>query len=370
MKYQIDSQFEIPHNPEVDDKTRLDLIESGYAEVKTQARNLGKSVARITAISEEYHDKLQKLMTTQNYRRFREFMAKEKESIAELLFPRREPRISDQELISLREERNERAQNYLNKLDVELERLKALNKEAQHRMARIMRPVTPKRNGKPVQILFPSEVPKQIRQEKTNPWKMIMPPYQGWAWWYFGFTKGFSFTPTLFLNSKAGFIGNSNYLHDSDAGDLDKAIIKYETQIGMWYKMPSAGIIEVYIKAQPSWNEHYCTLYDEWGWSSSRVTQRNYISLQVGTGGRKFAQSSDWWEHGYTKGSWVRHYLKNGKDYWFHLFSTDAYAKGTWQWVKVGTRNYNHANANDVEVYSKVDFRWFINKVYLRSTGG
>jgi hypothetical protein len=370
MAYLIDSKFdEIPAHPEVSEETHLTVIDQMLARERIDLKQSRARLAKARAIEKAYRTKLGRILKGSAYKKFRDFMAKEQAAMDKLMFPPKGPQMSEKEKKRLEEERNKKAWNYLKSIGADPGKLRALNLETEKSMAKLMKVAGPTRRGKPVQVLLPSEVPAAIRTGKTNPWTIETPGYDWGGWWYKGWVRGFAFIPTVFLNRHAGYIGNSNYLKDSSASDWDDACVDFETSIGMWYKMPSAGIIEVYVEAQPSWNQHYCSLYNEWGWSDSAVYQYHYITLQVGSGSRAHSRASYWWENGYASGHWDNRYLTNGATYWFHLYSTGAYAKGAWVFPSIGVLTHHFCFANDVSVYSEMDFRWFIKRVFLRSTG-
>jgi hypothetical protein len=365
--FTTDSQQFIPPKPEVPDTARLAVLGDLRAGQKKELGDLSKKFSKIEAIEKDHQARLQKLFVRPGYPAFRKTLASFQEKLMDQVFPA-ERHVSDKEMAKLLVERNRKAQEYLEKNGIKLGELRELNKKTRESIARIAKPPIDMHDGKPVHILKPEEVPVSIRTGKTNPWTIKTPPYDGWSWHYSGYLKGFSFIPTLFLNHSAGYIGSIDYLKDSSAGDFDYGYVSYDSQVSMWYKMPSAGILEVYVEAEPTFNLHYCSLYDEWGWSDSSVYQQNYITLQVNGGTIRTSWSSYWYEHGYTDGHWSNSYLQNGIPYWFHLYSTGAYAKDAWVLVKIGTRNWNDCFANDVSTYSEVDFRWFLKRVFIRVT--
>ena len=62
-----------------------------------------------------------------------------------------------------------------------------------------------------------------------------------------------------------------------------------------------------------------------------------------------------------------RESLTRGQHYFARLFSAGPVPGGQTVVVTVGTRSFDIAAANDVEVHSKSDFRWFINSVEVRT---
>ena len=109
------------------------------------------------------------------------------------------------------------------------------------------------------------------------------------------------------------------------------------------------------------------------GWSSSRVDQNDYLTLKAdGPTSDEWRKSRMSWftEVGYTDGYWDNHYLTDGGTYWAHLFTDTAFSAGSWVWVQVGTWTNQYTFANDVSVTSEASFKWYINSVWVESTGG
>jgi len=75
------------------------------------------------------------------------------------------------------------------------------------------------------------------------------------------------------------------------------------------------------------------------------------------------------YEENYTDGSWNVQYLTTGGTYWAHLYSDLSYEEDEWVWISIGTRQFNYVHVDDVSAKSEFDTRWFIEKVYVESTG-
>jgi hypothetical protein len=271
----------------------------------------------------------------------------------------------------VRAERREASRALLTEMRINVAELKKVSEASRRRLIELVPPF-PEREGRPVELVRPNDVPRAIRERKTNPWTIVTPPYAGWAWSYAGYLGGFSSSKARFLSASSGQVGSSNGLSDGSAGDFDIGEMEYNTSIGFWYRMPSAGLIEVWVEAQCSAAHHHVTLYDEVGWSDSFCLQRDYLTLK--TSGSVPDQQKEsrmsWFDvDGYTSGNWDQHYLTDGNTYWAHLFSAAAYPANENVYVRVGTRTYNKCFANDVSTYSTADFRWFIKSVSVESTG-
>jgi hypothetical protein len=366
--------FKIPERPDVPpDIHRAILIELVSAQ-HAELTRIEEQARKIEAITKECREGIQSLVGSENYERLRRYVDVEKQDWAAQLFPPRGPEMSTDDLGRLRRERREKSLGYLQELGVEGDDLRRLSRQAIERL-RAFDPPRPTRDGKPVEVILPSGVPEDIRTHKTNPWTVVGPPY-GWSWWYNGYNAGFSFIPTLHLNADVGFAGNNNRLDDSDASDNDIGYMEYSTAVSFWYQMPTPGLVEVWIEARSEWGHHHASLFDEFGWSDSLVNQHDYLTLKATVGGSaselQRAEMSWFQEDGNTEGYWDNHYLTDGATYWANIVSDPniIIPAGSWVLVEVGVLNWNSTYANDVAVYSTLDFAWNIKHVSVHSTGG
>jgi hypothetical protein len=63
-----------------------------------------------------------------------------------------------------------------------------------------------------------------------------------------------------------------------------------------------------------------------------------------------------------------RENLTRGQHYFAQLFSAGPVPAGQSVVVTVGTRTFDIARANDMELHSRSNFQWFINSVEVRIT--
>lgn len=372
METIYNSQSEVASHTEVPFEARHAVIEQMKASEQADIKQTGEQASTAIQIRQEHREQIQKIMGADKYEQLRAYIAEQKQNQAKSMLPPHGPDMSIEELAKLDEKRKKEALTYIRELGVNVNQLKALGEQTRKRLADLV-PPAPTEQGKPVILVLPDDVPSDIRAGKANPWTIVHPPYPGWAWSYNGWLSGFSFSPALFLNQTTGLVGNSDYLSDSDASDADVGYIEYLASVGFWYQMPSTGLVEVWIEGQSGSSHHHLSLWDEWGWSDSSTYQRNYLTLKAtgsSTSELRRSQMSWFYETGYTDGYWDNHYLTDGNIYWAHLFSDISFAAGSWVYVEVGMRNWNYCYANDVEVYSDVNFKWFIKSVWVESTGG
>jgi hypothetical protein len=207
-----------------------------------------------------------------------------------------------------------------------------------------------------------------------NPWTTYGPPYPGWAWscawgksdepWYPDFAR--------YLDAAAGQLGTYTHTHVDGADDSDYAYVDYRTAMRFWYRMPTAGMLEIWMKMQDIQTSYSGWLNDEWGWSDSACDQESYATLRMITPGPGVFRKGtilDYRRTG-TTASWGGDVAAPGVERWAHLFSADAYPAGTWCLVEVGTQEWNNFWTNDVSIHSAMTMRWFLKNVYVRSTGG
>ncbi|GAB4365151.1 MAG: hypothetical protein Kow00121_01480 [Elainellaceae cyanobacterium] len=375
MKIDHNSQFQVAAC-DIPYKTRQAVIENRTSDELADVKSFNETLSQIEVIRADQTEKLRSLLGDEKYAELRAYIAAEKREKARALLPPHGPQMSREDLQKLQAHKYEKSLLFLHKLGVELSDLKALNKVNSNAQNQLI-PPAPERDGKPVGLIPPNEVPEEIRHDSkvaiapaTAAWTAYRPPFPGWAWSYSWSSSGFGINFDRFLDTAAGLVGSWTYLTDGDASDGDVAWLGYNSSIGFWYQMPSAGLLDVWIEVQPALDRHYLSLSDEWGWSDSSVAQRNYLTLKGTAGtassGISLAEMSWFTESGYTDGYWDVQYLTSGSTYWAHLYSDIAFAAGQWVYVEVGNRNWNYCFANDVSEYSFTDFRWYIKSVWVR----
>jgi hypothetical protein len=202
-------------------------------------------------------------------------------------------------------------------------------------------------------------------------WFLFRPPF-------FGFL--FSFVPVasnnflvdrlLFLEPSVGLVGNESTMDCNDAGNFDYASATAEAQIAFGFEAPATGLVEVLVDAQSTIDTHYLEIEDEFGFSSAWCNQNNYLMMNVlhpNVPEPSLSLMSNLFEE--TDGDDLyanRENLTRGQHYFAHLFSSGPVPAGQSVVVTVGTRTFDIANANDMELHSRTNFQWFINSVEVR----
>lgn len=202
-------------------------------------------------------------------------------------------------------------------------------------------------------------------------WFLFTPPFFGFL---FSFapqaTGNFHVDRQLFLSPPAGLVGNEATMDCDDGGDWNVASATAESQIAVPFVPPTAGIVEVLVDAQSSMAKHDIDIEDEFGFSDAWTYQNNYLMMNVlhpnvaepslslmSNAGVK-TDGDDASTHQET--------LIRGQHYFAHLFSAGPVPAGQTVVVTVGTRSFDIAQANDMNVHSKSNFQWFINSVEVR----
>jgi hypothetical protein len=366
MSFKVDSGFSYENQPGMPDAEVLALLQRVEREKATRAAALGKSVSSLRDLEVRYRTAFNAVVSLEKQAAMHEFVEEEKKRFDSRMFAGVEKPLSNSDIARALADRSAKTLQFMQRHGIDAGALGKVQADFRKAFAHVFKPEVPVRDGRPIRVMLPGEIPAAVREGKLNPWAERRAPCDSSAWWYNGWLDGFGFTPTLHLNGAAGYIGNGSYLHDGDAGDFDWACVDFETRVGWWYQMPAAGMLEVWVELQPAECLHQLSLYNEWGWSDSYVSQYSYATFRVsgGTSGSSTA-SYHWWD-GYTSGYWALRHLSPGSSYWFHFFSKEAYAKNAWVIPEVGMLNHHYTYANDVSVYSNMDFRYHVKKMYVR----
>jgi hypothetical protein len=202
-------------------------------------------------------------------------------------------------------------------------------------------------------------------------WFLFRPPFFGFL---FSFahqaTSHFRVDRQLFLSPPAGLVGNEATMDCDDAGDFDAASATAESQIAFGFVAPTAGLVEVLIDAQSSIGTHDLDIEDEFGFSNAWTNQNNFLMMNVlhpNVSEPSLSLMSN--SYAETDGDDLnvhRENLTRGQHYFAQLFSSGPVPAGQSVVVTVGTRTFDIARANDMELHSRSNFQWFINSVEVR----
>lgn len=300
------------------------------------------------------------------YQSFRNFLAKERLAFRKQMEPPSGPALSRGELADLREALTQKTDDYLKKRGVDMARFKQINIRFREEFQKHDEP-DEMRQQHVVQLVKREDVPKELLAKSTNSWSFKKPPFPGWAWSFSYWTVD-NFSANYFrqIEQNTGrLLNQASLINLFDQGDDDEGKIEHVTEIGFWHRKVSAGPIEVWIESEAEEVRHFVSLWNVSGWSDSYVSQKNYLTLRIGSP-RHMSKMSWFWEDGYTDGWWNNCYLIGGETYWAHLVTAQSFAANEWVFVFVGQKNWNYASANDVEVNSAMNTIWKIKSVQIR----
>ena len=202
-------------------------------------------------------------------------------------------------------------------------------------------------------------------------WFLFRPPFFGFL---FRFapqaSSNFVVDRLLYLDPSAGLVGQETTMDCGSADDIDYASATAEAQIAFAFVPPTAGVVEVLINAQSTFATHDLRMEDEWGWSNSWTHQHNYLMMNVlhpnvpePSLSLMTEFQADWDGDDAT---FHQENLIRGGHYYSHLFSSGPVPAGQSVMISAGTRTFDIAYSNDVEVHSKSNVQWFINSVEVR----
>ncbi len=202
-------------------------------------------------------------------------------------------------------------------------------------------------------------------------WFLFRPPFFGFLFRFIPqASDNFWVDRLLFLDPSSGLVGNEATMDCGDAGDFDYASATAEAQIAFGFEAPTTGLVEVLIDAQSTIGTHDVRMDDEYGWSNAWANQNNFLMMNVlhpnVTEPSLALMSNSYAETDGDDLNVHRENLTRGQHYFAQLFSSGPVPGGQSVVVTVGTRTFDIARANDMELHSRTNFQWFINSVEVR----
>jgi hypothetical protein len=154
------------------------------------------------------------------------------------------------------------------------------------------------------------------------------------------------------------------------ADDSDYTYTGAFSELQFWFRMPNAGMVEVWLYLQAIDTAYGGCLDDEWGFSDANIqqTSRPYLSIISPYGDTRYSTLLDY-RRGEDEGCWGRIIATGGQYRYAHLFSLNSYAAGQWVLCGVGINDYNYVWVNDMSFNTYLTSRWFLRDVAVRSTG-
>jgi hypothetical protein len=218
-------------------------------------------------------------------------------------------------------------------------------------------------------LTMPSDDAAEEPRPTSNPWKWYLPPYEGqWSniLWFSG-TAG-SRWKDVNAWTTSGEIRLLSIQELFGAGDADASHIEAMTEIGFWFKMPAAGLVEVWAYLQDINTDYTGQLWDESGCSEADVQQLARIYIWTSNSVERYITHVDF-KRGEQEGAWADYYTSPGSINPKHFFSNQAYAAGEWVYVAIGLQDSNYFWLNDMACKSVMVSQWFVKATAVRSTG-
>lgn len=207
----------------------------------------------------------------------------------------------------------------------------------------------------------------------SNPWTWYNPPYAGhWSDWWWERTRGSSWANSS-ANRVTGEIDCWSGLSLGGADDNDYSWANSRSEVRFWFRMPAAGMLEVWGYFQAIQAEFSGCLSDEWGISNASIQQlsRPYLRIISPAGAAwRYGLLLDY-RRGESEGCWSGKINgANPGDFRYpHLFSTLSYSAGQWVLAAIGVHDYNYLWVNDMSCSANLYSRWFVKNIAVRSTG-
>ncbi len=217
------------------------------------------------------------------------------------------------------------------------------------------------------------DVPLAIRREKTNPWFIKGPPFDGWFWTYDWTTRGGTLTdwrhqvgvelaPFTYIN---GQIGHYSRYENYSASNSDYLSLEFRTGVGFWYRPPDAGNKQMWIRMRFKNAQSAITLQDEWGWSSSNTQMLSTVTLDVAQVLGQEGQTELWhanWNGAPNAYQHIATWRQPETVWWLNL--STALPPG-WSFIWIGTFDKRDTFLNDVSTSQSMNNRIVIEQVYI-----
>jgi hypothetical protein len=359
-----------PFDPDISEEDRrlADEVSEDYdqrRQAEAETRN-----QKLQQIIDEGNAEIRKLLGgAENWLALRRLMRDEQITFHKLLQP---PEGLTADYDELNAARVAAGQKFLAKIGVESSSLRDLYRRtaAAHAEVDVFPPADPgfsleTHHGQWIDLVQPPEPPPDV-----HAFQIFTPPFPGFQSGFSGFgAPEFQVARQDFLDPAAGLVGNDLTLDNPDASGLDLAQGIADTQVLFDFKAPTAGLVEVVIEAQSGLATHELRTKDEWGWSSSRTGQVNFLMMHVihpNVTGPSFAQMSSFTVVTDATTSVQREFLARGGLFFADLFSDGPVQKDQVVEVRAGTESVNGSLTDDVEIHSKSAFHWFVKSVRVR----
>ncbi len=219
-----------------------------------------------------------------------------------------------------------------------------------------------------------AEIPAGASTEEpkptSNPWTWVFPPYSnGWTSIVESAGSRGSRQRTVTTSPTTGELRLWSRQDLFGADDSDWSTVDIMGEVGFWFRMPAAGLVEVWIRYQDINTDYTGQLWDESGCSDADLQQLSRGYLWTSGSTERYSTVVDY-RRGESEGSWaVGGPTTPGQILSRQFFSNRSYAANEWVYVAAGVRDFNHFWVDDMSCRSTMLSNWFVNHVVVRSTG-
>ncbi len=203
----------------------------------------------------------------------------------------------------------------------------------------------------------------------NNPWTWYWPPYT-YQWGSVPYSGGSAGSVWKSANSSAttGEINLMSWIQLYGADDSDWLKTDAMCEVGVWFRMPAAGILEVWVWFQDINTDYSGFLSDESGCSDADVHQLSRLYLWTGGSTERYVTMVDY-TRGESEGSWGNSLTAPGAVVARQFFSQKAYAADEWVYAAIGARDFNYFWVDDMSCRSRMYSQYFVKQLAIRSTG-
>ena len=203
-----------------------------------------------------------------------------------------------------------------------------------------------------------------------NPWSWRFPPYVSqWS----SIVAAYGTTGKIWKSANAtastGEINLNSWIELNGADDSDYLKTDTMCEVGFWFKMPAAGLLEVWAYYQDINTDYTGYLHDESGCSDANVLQLSRLYLWTGGSTERYHTEVEVKRGEDDEGEWAKYLTAPGTVIARNFVSQRAYAAGEWVYGAIGVRDYNYFWVDDMSCRSRMVSQWFVKQVAVRSTG-
>jgi len=225
-----------------------------------------------------------------------------------------------------------------------------------------------------------NQVPEEVLRrsnrsnERTTPFQVRLPPYDGWSWnwgrWISGSLNGrcsWSIYDPLginYLDSGVGYIGGYGSFAHRDASDFDACSMGGNSNIGYWVYVPETGRFDIWLHVTSHRSVFGVQRSDEFGFSDAYTSFTDRITVSVG--GTQ-ASLITWYRGPFTgtSGQNGGEVFLPGFDAWYNFVGRSNLSP-RWYWLQVGTQDEYYYWVNDVSISGSMASKWQVHQVSFR----